>query len=60
MHRTGMGVDRDPDSILTSALKTSLTDGWGGAMLATDISDILFGTPAPGKANVNPRRIKAR
>ncbi|MFZ3065500.1 MAG: anaerobic carbon-monoxide dehydrogenase catalytic subunit [Nitrospirota bacterium] len=59
MHRTGMGVDQDPDSILTSALKTSLTDGWGGAMLATDISDILFGTPAPVKANVNLGVLKA-
>ena len=53
LHRTGMGVDQDPESILMNALKTSMTDGWGGAMLATDISDILFGTPAPVKARVN-------
>src|SRR3989304_4062299 len=50
LHKTGMGVDQDPESILKGALKTSLTDGWGGAMLATDISDILFGTPAPAEA----------
>ncbi|MEK6680918.1 MAG: anaerobic carbon-monoxide dehydrogenase catalytic subunit [Nitrospirota bacterium] len=53
MHRTAMGVDQDPDSILMSAMRTALADGWGGAMLATDISDILFGTPKPVKAKVN-------
>ncbi|MBT6152319.1 MAG: carbon monoxide dehydrogenase, partial [Chloroflexi bacterium] len=32
----------------------SLADGWGGSLIATDISDILFGTPAPmlGQANL--------
>jgi carbon-monoxide dehydrogenase catalytic subunit len=31
-----------------------LADGWGGSLIATDISDILFGTPAPllGQANL--------
>ena len=30
-----------------------LSDGWGGSMLATDISDILFGTPSPLVSQVN-------
>ena len=53
MHRTSMGVDQDPENIMLQALRTSLVDGWGGAMLATDISDILFGTPTPVQAKVN-------
>jgi carbon-monoxide dehydrogenase catalytic subunit len=53
MHRTHMGTDQDAENILDQALRASLTDGWGGSMLATDISDILFGTPAPLKSEVN-------
>ncbi|MFZ3138952.1 MAG: anaerobic carbon-monoxide dehydrogenase catalytic subunit [Thermodesulfovibrionales bacterium] len=50
MHRTNMGVDHDPDNLLLSALKVSLADGWGGSMISSDITDILFGTPKPVKA----------
>jgi carbon-monoxide dehydrogenase catalytic subunit len=53
MHRTHMGTDQDAENILDQALRASLTDGWGGSMLATDISDIMFGTPAPLKSEVN-------
>ncbi len=54
LHRTHMGDDQDPEHILHHAIRTSLADGWGGSMIATDISDILFGTPAPllGQANL--------
>jgi carbon-monoxide dehydrogenase catalytic subunit len=58
MHRTHMGVDQDPKSLLHHALRTSLTDGWGGAMLATDISDILYGTPTPIKAKMSVGLLK--
>src|SRR5664280_391460 len=53
MHRTHEGVDLDPENILKSSLRCSLADGWGGAMLSTDISDILFGTPSPLSSEVN-------
>ncbi len=53
MHRTHMGVDQDAENILDQTLRASLTDGWGGSMLATDISDILFGTPTPLQSAVN-------
>ncbi|MCL5736180.1 MAG: anaerobic carbon-monoxide dehydrogenase catalytic subunit [Actinobacteria bacterium] len=53
MHRTSMGVDQDAEHILDQALCAALADGWGGSMLATDISDILFGTPTPLQAQVN-------
>ncbi len=58
MHRTHMGVDQDPKSLLDHALRTSLTDGWGGAMLATDISDILYGTPTPVRAKMSVGLLK--
>lgn len=53
MHRTHMGVDQDAEHILDQVLRVSLTDGWGGSMLATDISDIMFGTPTPLQSQVN-------
>jgi len=54
LHRTHIGDDQDPEHILHHAVRTALADGWGGSMIATDISDILFGTPAPilGQANL--------
>ncbi len=53
LHRTHEGVDLDPENILRHALRTSLADGWGGSMLATDLGDILFGTPAPISTEIN-------
>lgn len=53
MHRTAIGVDHDPDHILTHGLRTALADGWGGCMISTDITDILFGTPMPIKAEAS-------
>ncbi|HVO68681.1 MAG TPA: hypothetical protein VMT24_01465, partial [Aggregatilineaceae bacterium] len=54
LHRTHIGDDQEPTHILQHAVRTALADGWGGSMIATDISDILFGTPAPllGQANL--------
>jgi carbon-monoxide dehydrogenase catalytic subunit len=54
LHRTHIGDDQDPVHILKHAIRTALADGWGGSLIATDISDILFGTPAPllGQANL--------
>ncbi|RLB90508.1 MAG: carbon-monoxide dehydrogenase catalytic subunit [Deltaproteobacteria bacterium] len=45
MHRTHIGVDNDHVSLILQGLRTSLSDGWGGSMIATEVSDILFGTP---------------
>ncbi len=53
LHRTHMGDDQDPVHILKGAIRTALADGWGGSMWATDISDILFGTPSPKVSQVN-------
>jgi carbon-monoxide dehydrogenase catalytic subunit len=53
MHRTHMGTDQDAEHLLTQALRCALADGWGGSMMATDLSDILFGTPSPLLAKSN-------
>jgi carbon-monoxide dehydrogenase catalytic subunit len=52
LHRTHMGNDQDAEHLLDQAMRTALADGWGGSMLATDISDILFGTPGPIQGEV--------
>jgi len=53
LHRTHMGDDQEPEHILKGAIRCALADGWGGSMIATDLSDILFGTPAPRVGQVN-------
>jgi len=53
MHRTHIGVDADPASLLLHGVRTALADGWSGSMMATYLSDILFGTPKPIKTVAN-------
>jgi len=53
MHRTHMGVDQHYENLTTQFTRTALSDGWGGSMVATEISDILFGTPTPVRAEVD-------
>ncbi len=45
LHQTHMGCDADPVHLLLTALRLGITDGYGGLHMATDIQDILFGTP---------------
>jgi carbon-monoxide dehydrogenase catalytic subunit len=54
MHRTHIGVDQDYRNLLLQGTRAALADGWGGSMIATELQDILFGTPVPirGKANL--------
>ncbi len=58
LHRTNMGVDQDPENILNQAVRTALSDGWGGSMIGTDITDILFNTPVALAAQTNLGMIK--
>jgi carbon-monoxide dehydrogenase catalytic subunit len=53
MHRTHMGVDQDYHSLLQQASRTALSDGWGGSMIATELQDIMFGTPSPVLSQIN-------
>ena len=59
LHRTHMGVDNEYTNILLHGLRTSLSDGWGGSMVATDLSDVLFGTPSPTLSQVNLGALEA-
>ncbi len=58
MHRVHMGVDNHYVSILIHGIRTAIADGWGGSMIATEISDILFGTPSINEAEVGLYTLK--
>ncbi len=58
MHRTHMGVDNNWQSLLLQAMRNALSDGWGGSMIATEVSDILFGVPTPRATMVNAGVLK--
>jgi len=53
MHMTHIGVDNDPEHLIMGAVRAALADGWGGSMIATDVSDVLFGDPHPGRSLAN-------
>jgi carbon-monoxide dehydrogenase catalytic subunit len=53
MSRTHIGCDQDYNNITKQIARTALADGWGGSMVATELSDIMFGTPSPILADVN-------
>ena len=53
MHCTHMGVENEWKNMLKHGIRASLGDGWGGSMIATDLSDVLFGTPQPLRARIN-------
>ncbi|MCI9197551.1 MAG: anaerobic carbon-monoxide dehydrogenase catalytic subunit [Lachnospiraceae bacterium] len=45
LHMTHMGCSSKPEALIRQALRAGLCDGWGGSMMGTEFSDILFGTP---------------
>jgi len=53
MHRTSIGVDQDMENLLLQGSRCALADGWGGSMIATELQDIMFGSPTPIKAKIN-------
>ena len=53
MHRTHFGVDHDHLSLISQGVRAALGDGWGGSLIATEIQDILFGTPRVRPADAN-------
>ena len=59
MHRTHMGVDQDYKNIVKQCTRASLADGWGGSMMATDLQDVMFGTPSPLQSEANLGIMKA-
>jgi len=53
MHRIHMGVDNDYVHLILHGLRASLADGWGGSMIATELQDVMFGTPKPIRTEAN-------
>jgi carbon-monoxide dehydrogenase catalytic subunit len=53
LHTTTMGVDNDYKNIMETSLRCALSDGWGGSMVATDLQDIILGSPQPIRGKVN-------
>jgi carbon-monoxide dehydrogenase catalytic subunit len=53
MHRTHIGVDQDYHNLIKQGSRAAIADGWGGSMIATELQDILFGTPSPVIGRVN-------
>lgn len=53
MHRTHMGVDQEYKNLTLGAARCALADGWGGSMISTELSDVMFGTPKPIRGEVD-------
>ena len=53
MHMTHMGCSSLPEALIKQSLRAGLSDGWGGSMMGTEFSDILFGTPKPVDTTAN-------
>ncbi|WP_099192655.1 anaerobic carbon-monoxide dehydrogenase catalytic subunit [Tepidibacter mesophilus] len=53
MHSTHIGCCADAQSLIHKSMKASLADGWGGSMIGTEFSDILFGIPVPRETEAN-------
>lgn len=47
LHMTHVGCTADPVALVHESLRVGLADGWGGSMIGTDFSDIVYGTPMP-------------
>ena len=60
MHRTHMGCDNDAISTMLHSARTALADGWGGSMIGTELSDIIFGVPKPVKSTVSLGGLKEK
>ena len=53
MHMTHMGCSSKSEALIRQALRNGLSDGWGGSMMGTEFSDVLFGTPREVETEAN-------
>ena len=53
MHMTHMGCSSLAEALIRQALRAGLSDGWGGSMMGTEFSDVMFGTPRPIDTEAN-------
>lgn len=53
MHSTHMGCAADYESLFRRGMRTGMSDGWGGSMIGTEFSDIMYGTPTARASSSN-------
>ena len=53
LHMAHMGCSSKPEALVKQSIRAGLSDGWGGSMMGTELSDILFGTPKPIETEAN-------
>ena len=53
LHMSHMGCSSKPEALVKQAIRAGLRDGWGGSMMGTEFSDVLFGTPKPIETEAN-------
>ena len=53
LHMTHMGCSSLPEALIRQSLRSGLSDGWGGSMMGTEFSDVMFGTPKPVDTTAN-------
>jgi carbon-monoxide dehydrogenase catalytic subunit len=53
MHRTHIGVDADYKNIMKQGMRAALGDGWGGSMIGTELSDVIFDSPKIQRSTAN-------
>ena len=53
LHQSNMGMNQDYKSLMRQVSKVAMVDGWIGSMIATELQDIMFGTPQPRTGAVN-------
>ena len=53
LHMTHMGCSSKPEALIRQSLRAGLSDGWGGSMMGTEFSDVMFGTPKPIDTTAN-------
>jgi carbon-monoxide dehydrogenase catalytic subunit len=51
--QTHKGNDSDAAHILKSALSAGVADGYAGLTMATDLQDVIFGTPSPTQGSAH-------
>lgn len=53
LHMAHMGCSSKPEALIRQSFRAGLSDGWGGSMMGTEFSDVLFGTPKPIDTEAN-------
>ena len=53
LHMAHMGCSSLAEALIRQSLRAGLSDGWGGSMMGTEFSDVMFGTPRPVDTEAN-------